>query len=826
MPGQNHPKIAQVLVPIPVDAPFSYEIPEEFSDLIRPGIQVIVPVGERYVGGIVAAVQPEKPAGDLALKPLHDVVDPEPYIGEDLLRLLSWIADYYICYLGEAVKLVQPGLNLEKSCFQVQRQTAAVPADVSPLQRDFLQALPPGEWVPLTQIETLLERPGLLHCAHKLKRHGCLNTRYTPPRSRKIYKTVDCFSLLPPECWPPAAQKKYGIPSQIKAERTRDLLRFLQEHPAAERAQLLEAGFSAALVRKLHREGLLEKTEKEVFRVQEVHFTEAEKNIVLNKEQREFVEKVRPHTGENGRFRPFLLHGITGSGKTQIYIELIKNVLAAGQEAIVLIPEIVLTPQTMARFYQHFGEKVAVIHSRISAGERLEILDKIRRGELQVVIGPRSAVFAPFQRLGMIIVDEEHEGSYKQSEAVPRYNARDVALYRGHLLGIPVVLGSATPSVESLYNAKTGKYEYYHLSRRIQKRNLPRTQLVDNKEQWRKGGELPLFSDNLLLKMETRLVLKEQAMILQNRRGYSPYLLCQECGHIEKCPNCDITLTYHVKGHSLRCHYCGHFEPAPDLCPQCRGLDILYKGIGTQKIEAETRERFPHARLLRMDQDTTRRKHDHAKLLEKFRNHEADFLIGTRMIAKGLDFEKVTLVGVVNADQGLNFPDFRAAEKTFQMLVQAAGRAGRGLQSGEVVIQTFDPNHFIFKYLQTHDYLGFYEKELSIRKTLSYPPFSRLCLIRVVGDSEERVLQYARDIARYLWRCNMEKRYTVLGPAPAPLAKIANKYRYHVLIKQLRSVDPAMSYLRRIIKEGLLKNPDLKKWPVTVQIDVDPLDIL
>lgn len=826
MPGQNHPKIAQVLVPIPVDAPFSYEIPEEFADLICPGIQVIVPMGDRYVGGIVMAVQHEKPAGDFELKPLHDVVDPEPYIGEDLLRLLSWIADYYICHLGEAVKLIQPALNLEKSCFQVQRQTTVVPEDLTPLQRDFMQALPPGEWVSLAKVENLLARPGLLHCAHKLKRHGCLNTRYTPPRSRKIYKTIDCFSLLPKERWPEAAQQKYAGASTKRATRALKLIRFLQEHPAVERPQLQAAGFSTALVRKLHQEGLLEKTEKEVFRVQQQHFSEAEKHIVLNDEQREFVDKIVPLTGENARFCPFLLHGITGSGKTQIYIELIKKVLAAGREAIVLIPEIVLTPQTMARFHQYFGDKVAVLHSRISTGERTEILDKIRRGEFQIVIGPRSAVFVPFKRLGIIIVDEEHESSYKQGDAVPRYNARDVALYRAYLLGIPVVLGSATPSIESLYNAKTGKYEYYHLSRRIQKRNLPRTQLVDNKEQWRKGGELPLFSDNLLLKMETRLVLKEQAMILQNRRGFSPYLLCQECGYIEKCPNCDITLTYHAKGHSLRCHYCGHFEPAPDLCPRCRGLDILYKGIGTQKIEAETRERFPYARLLRMDQDTTRRKHDHAKLLEKFRNHEADFLIGTKMIAKGLDFEKVTLVGVVNADQGLNFPDFRAAEKTFQMLVQAAGRAGRGLHSGEVVIQTFDPNHFIFKYLQTHDYLGFYEKELTIRKTLNYPPFSRLCLIRVVGDSEERVLQYARDIARYLWRCNTDKKYSVLGPAPAPLAKIANKYRYHVLIKQVRSVDPSMSYVRRVIKEGLLKNPDLKKWPVTVQIDVDPLDIL
>lgn len=820
--------IAEVVIPIPVDTPFSYLIPPELAEFIQAGVQVVVPFGERYISGIVIAQKKINPEANFELKPVYDVVSPDPFIGEDLLKLLEWISNYYICHLGEAYRLVNPSLNLHKSKFQLKKSSGNIPENLSSNLQAVTELLLPEEWISLDKLEAKLEQKNLLYRVHKLRKLGVIQTRYVPPKVRKIYRTIDIFELQLQEKWLPPAREKYLNSSQKKYVRARELIAFMtaRQNQPTTRAELKEARFTPNVIKRLEAEGVLRREEKKKYREQEIHFREEKKKIALSKEQQEFVAKVLPCLGEIPQHRTFLLHGITGSGKTQIYIELIKNVLQQGRQAIVLIPEIVLTPQTLARFYNYFEDRVAVIHSRLSAGEKLEVLQKIRENKFDIVIGPRSAVFAPFANPGIIIVDEEHEGSYKQNDAVPRYNARDVALYRAYLNNIPVILGSATPGLESLHNALTDKYEYFYLSKRISSRNLPRTQLVDFKEEWRRSGEFQILSESLLLKMEARLVSKEQGMLLQNRRGFSPYILCHECGYVERCPNCDITLTYHISGKNLRCHYCGFKEPAPDVCPQCRGFDILYKGIGTQKIEQEAKERFPYARMLRMDQDTTRRRHDHAAILEKFRSREADFLIGTKMIAKGLDFERVTLVGIVNADQGLHFPDFRAGEKSFQLMVQAAGRAGRGAHSGEVVIQTFDTNHYIFKFVLTHDYLKFYEREIETRKNLNYPPYSRLCLIRFVGEAEERVYFYSMEIAKYLRQAAREKKYTVLGPAPSPIARINNRYRYQILIKQSREIDPAMSYLRRLIKEGIYKNPDIKKWPVDIQIDMDPLEIL
>ncbi len=822
----NEQKIltADVLLPIPVDEPYTYLIPEHFAELIQPGVQVIVPVGNRYQPGIVMAIG-EKAPDDKPLKPIEDVVDGDLFVTGELLQLIRWIADYYICNLGEALRLLNISINLENAVYQIRKISSDAPARVSPLKQGILDLLPSGEWVDVKSLSKHLSQKNFLHAVHQLKRQQLIETRYVPPQQKKIYKTVEYYRLNPQNEWSESAQKRYLSPKK-RVTKADKLIAFLAEKDWTGRDVLLENNFDSATIRKLLQEKVIESEAREIFRETESYFNETMSHIELSEEQQQFIDKVTPFIDASTSFKTFLLHGITGSGKTQIYIELIRKVIAAGRQAIVLIPEIVLTPQIMNRFSHYFGEQVAAMHSRLSKGERAEVLQRCREGKISVVIGPRSAVFAPFKNLGIIIVDEEHESSYKQSDAVPRYNGRDVALYRAFLNKIPVVLGSATPSLESLYNAKIGKYEYFHLSQRISQRNLPRTQLVDIKEQWFKGSDQPLFSDLLLLKMEARLLSREQAMILHNRRGYSPYVICDECGYVERCRNCDITLTYHNYGKDLRCHYCGFSQPAPTLCPNCKGMAIIFKGVGTQRVEEEVKERFPHARVLRMDQDTTRKRHDHAKILELFRNYKADFLIGTKMIAKGLDFGRVTLVGIVNADQGLNFPDFRAVEKTFQLLVQASGRAGRGANSGEVVIQTFDPQHYIFQFLMTHDYLKFYNKEIQSRHALNYPPFSRLCLIRVAGEDEHTVLVHAQQIAKFLWQYNKANKYQVLGPAPAPLAKIKNQFRYHILVKQSREVDASMSYVRRLLKTGIYQNPDLKKWPVTVQIDMDPLEIL
>ncbi len=825
--NSHHRSIAEVVIPIPVDTPFSYLIPPDFDDLIQPGVQVIVPFGERFVAGIVIKKHGTDPPLKRELKSIHDVVSAEPYIGEDLLSLLEWISGYYICHLGEAFRLVHPSHNILKSRMELRKLKRASLPKLTPRLEDLWKLLPEEQWIGVRELEKKMATSGLLYRINRLKAKQLIETRYTLPRQKKIFRTIDVFSLRPKEEWEETARIHYRAEGSARYTKARNLIAFLeaQEQPVS-RGEIQSAGFGAHLIRRLERQGVLSRSTREIERTQEGSFREMERISKLFEEQQIFIDRVRPHLHPTPSHKTFLLHGITGSGKTQIYIELVRETLRQGRQAIVLIPEIVLTPQIMARFRNEFGKQVAVLHSRISSGERMEVLRKIRDNQFSVVIGPRSAVFAPFKKLGLIIVDEEHESSYKQSDSTPRYHAREVALYRAYLNNIPVVLGSATPSLESMYNARNGKYEYFHLSKRIHSRNLPRTQLVNFREEWRRTGGLPVFSEMLLLKLESRLLCREQAILLQNRRGFSPYIQCQDCGFVMKCPNCEVTLTYHYAGKNLRCHYCGHTEPAPDTCPQCKGLDILYKGVGTQKLEQEAKEHFPHARFLRMDQDTTRRKDDHDKLLEKFRRGEADVLLGTKMIAKGLDFERVTLVGILNADEGLHFPDFRAAEKVFQLLVQAAGRAGRGAQSGEVIIQTFDPNHYLFKYLLTHNYLGFYEREMETRKTLLYPPFSRLCLIRVSGESEEKVFAYAQHLSRYLWKANPEKRFRILGPAPAPLVKLKNRYRYHILIKQDREIDPSMSYVRQLIKEGIVKNPELKKLPVDVVVDMDPLEIL
>jgi len=824
-----HPDImiAEVVVVAPVDHPFSYLIPEEFTELVRPGVQVIVPLGNRLTGGVVWKVQRLKSLPEKELKPIKDVVDTQPFLPEDLRVLLEWMASYYVCHLGEVIRLVNPNRNLKKAFWEVRKLTPSLEKiNLTGALSDIYSRLQPDRWTSLQKIEQGINRKNILHYIQRLKERGLVETRYHQPQLKAVFKKNRWVQLNPVENWTKAAREKYSNEADVRQQKALQIIRFVREHAEVSVEDIVAQGLSKHSLRRLISEQVLTVVEKIKYREQDNAYAEQQAEVTLTREQSDCLQEILPFLPPTNQFQPFLLHGITGSGKTQIYIELIQHTIQNGFQVIVLIPEIVLTPQTMARFTHFFKERVAVIHSRLSEGERNEILFRIRQGAYDVVVGPRSAILAPLNKLGLIIVDEEHESSYKQTDAIPRYNARDVALYRGHLNRIPVVLGSATPSFESLQNARLGKYRYFHLSKRISSRNLPRTMLVDLKEEWRKMQEPPILSEHLMLKIESRLVSREQIMLLQNRRGFSPYILCKDCGYIAQCPNCDITLTYHSLNPHLRCHYCGHQERAPDVCPRCSGFDIIFKGIGTQKIEQEVLRHFPHARVLRMDQDTTRGRHDHARILEKFRNGDADILIGTKMIAKGLDFHRVTLVGIISADQGLHFPDFRAAEKVFQLLTQAAGRAGRGASSGEVVIQSFDPKHYIFKYLGTHDYLKFFEKEIKSRELLKYPPFSRLCLIRIVGEDEETVRIYGEKVARFLWQANSSRRFNILGPAPAPLFKIRNLYRYHVLIKQDKTQDAGAMFLRKLLKEGLYKNPKMKKWPVKVHIDMDPLEIL
>jgi len=524
----------------------------------------------------------------------------------------------------------------------------------------------------------------------------------------------------------------------------------------------------------------------------------------------------------------FLLHGVTGSGKTEVYLQAISRALELGKGAIVLVPEISLTPQTVERFKARFSSGplrtlVAVLHSHLSAGERHDEWHKIRQGRARIVIGARSAIFAPVDPLGLIIVDEEHEHTYKQEET-PRYHARDVAIMRGRMENATVVLGSATPSLESYYNCRKGKYTLLELPDRIDDRKMPYVRVVDMRQCVRGSHGVPIFSPRLKEAITQRLERGEQTILFLNRRGYSSSLQCPLCGFVAECPNCSLSLTYHRPDQKLRCHICGHQEPVPAVCPneKCRNPAIRYAGLGTQKVEETLGKLFPDARITRMDADTMKRKEDYRRILSDFRAGKIDILVGTQMIAKGLHFPNVTLVGIIYADMALHQPDFRAAERTFQLLTQVAGRAGRGDVEGEVFVQSFTPYHPAIQYARRHDYPGFYEQESEFRRQLNYPPYARVALLTLRGRNEDKVKFSADHVRAALEKVEKELRgkteLIIAGPAAAPLLRAETYYRYQIMLRT-----PRMSVLSRRLAE--LTETIALPEDVLLSVDIDPADL-
>ena len=560
---------------------------------------------------------------------------------------------------------------------------------------------------------------------------------------------------------------------------------------------------SSSIVKTLINKGYLEEVEKEVYRLDEEVEVE-KKHYDLTVEQAKVLESVK-----FGKFTPYLLHGVTGSGKTLVYIRLIEKVLKQGREAILLVPEISLTPQVVDIFKKHFGKTIAILHSALSSGERYDEWRKIEKKEVSIVIGARSAIFAPFTNLGLIIIDEEHSNTYKQDN-IPRYNAIDVALRRGKTYNIPVILGSATPSVESYTRAKAGIYELLVMKNRVNKK-MPKVYLVDMKDEFKKGNRV--FSEIFKDKMNDRLSKNEQVLVLLNRRGYSTVITCTECGFTHKCPNCDIPLTYHKNGNIMKCHYCDYKAPRLLECPSCHSKNINSLGMGTEKLESLLKEEFKEAKVIRMDQDTTRNKGAHKRIIDDFKEGKYNVLVGTQMIAKGLDFPKVTLVCVVNGDATLNIPDFRSSERTYELLSQVSGRAGRDKLDGEVIIQGFNVSHYSIIYAKDNDYDSFYNEEMKIRKTLKYPPYYNLCLIKVSGKNYDEVYKEANKITTYL-KANLNN--IVLGPASASIPKINNIYYVQIIIK-FKNTKEILSYLEFIRKHY--------KKKINVDIDLNPLKI-
>ncbi|MBF2413041.1 primosomal protein N' [Listeria welshimeri] len=790
--------IAKVIVDVPamqVDRPFDYFIPEDLEELIRPGMRVSVPFGNRKIQGFVTSL--EEKEENPKLKGIDGVMDLAPVLNEELMELGDWLAEDTLSFRVSAYQAMLPAALRAK----YEKYFLRLDDENEELEQLF-EGYETLDW-------KVAEARGLLKQIGKWVREGSVEVVYQVKNkiTNKKVRVVSC--LKSPYQLTEIIE---DMPKNAKAQSR--VLAFFQ---AFEGSEILvselkkQAGTTDTTIKKLADLNILTIQEKIISRdPYQNHQFEKSESLQLLPDQQTACWKITAATEQE----TFLIHGVTGSGKTEIYLQTIEAKLKEGKEAIVLVPEISLTPQMVERFKSRFGSEVAVLHSALSSGEKYDEWRKIERKEARVVVGARSAVFAPLENLGIIIIDEEHEASYKQEDN-PRYHARDVAIWRANKYQCPVVLGSATPSLESFARAKKGVYTLIELPSRVNDRAMPEVSVVDMREELRKENRTE-FSTELLEKIKDRIAKKEQTVLMLNRRGYSSFVMCRDCGYVVECPNCDISLTYHQSSNQMKCHYCGHEERVPQKCPSCEGEHIRYFGTGTQKVEESLTKLIPEARVIRMDVDTTRTKGAHEKLLKSFRNHEADILLGTQMIAKGLDFPDITLVGVLNADTMLHLPDFRASERTFQLLTQVSGRAGRHERTGEVVVQSYNPEHYSIEFAKKHDFIGFYNHEMQLRKMGSYPPFYYLTMINVSDENEMKAIRTIQEMAQFL-RGKLGPDAVVLGPVPSTITRIKNKYRYQCIIKY--KIEPD---LKKELKTLITHYQKDQQKGLTITIDVQP----
>ena len=742
--------IVSVALPRPVDQLFSYKVRPQHIDAAQIGCRVRVPFHGQSVIGIITERDAQPPKG-VTLHSIYAVLDTTPSATASLLALTRWIAQYYVCSWGEALRAA----------------------------------------LPMKQ-----------------------NTKLTPKTIRYL-RPAPAFST--PNALKDSLQQLRGVKQQA-------LIRVCLQYAKAstplppKTALLTEAQASTSTASSLIAKGILVESEEEVLRIPDYE-AKSSKPPVYNAAQAHAIEALNTAIQE-GKYVTFLLHGVTGSGKTEVYLAALKATLSQGKNAIVLVPEISLTPQTVRRFRARFGDRVAVLHSRMSTGERYDAWRLLRTGRCAVAIGPRSAILASMQNVGLIIVDEEHDSSYKQRDPAPRYHARDVGVMRARMEQAVCILGTATPSLETLHNARTGKYRLLTMKERVpvpgrKAAALPDVHVLDLKTEPRSAQGPRALSTTLREAIALRLERKEQVILLQNRRGYTPVWECQQCGWVPSCVDCSVSLAFHKARAHMRCHYCGYTQRPPHDCEKCHARDFAQLGTGTQRVQEELGSCFPKATVLRMDQDTTYRKNAHYHILRQFGAGEADILVGTQMVAKGLDFTRVTLVGVISADVGMGLPDFRVEEVTAQLLMQVAGRSGRHALHGEVMIQTRRPDHPIFDYAINHDYESFALELLEVRESLDYPPFGRMTVIEVRGPDEDQTAKLAKTWHTVATR-QLPPPLTLLGPEPAFVARVKTKWRYHILVKSPRSFSGLSAWLRKV-QQDLPKIP--AKHRIAINVD-------
>ena len=773
--------IAKIIVDVPLmqtDQPYSYKVPEEFAGMLEVGMRVHVPFGKanRLIQGIVLGMEQENDAevAEDDLKEIAEVLDFSPVLTEEQLWLAEELRKSVFSYKISILKAMLPGFlnsSYDKILYPLEGLN----------QKDRDRLFGSQESLAFSSLD--LEKQAEMM---RLTRKGLLKLEYQAVDQKKV-KTQSWVQVN--------LDKLEKLEISNRAKKKLELREYLLAHLETVPLADLLKHYSREQINFFVEHGAITMVQKEVQR-SAAYFEGIESNqaLELNPEQKEACEAVVGAIGK--KHPPFLLQGITGSGKTEVYLQIIQGALDMGKTAIVLVPEISLTPQMTERFIARFGEQVAILHSGLSNGEKYDEWRKVERGDAQVVVGARSAIFAPLKDLGVIIIDEEHEASYKQ-DSNPRYHARDVAILRAQYNRAALVLGSATPSLESRARAGKGVYQHLRLTKRANPlASVPEVQLIDFRD-YIGQNETSNFTPPLIEAIQARLAKKEQVVLMLNRRGYSSFVMCRECGTVDTCPNCDISLTLHMDTKTMNCHYCGFSKEIPHVCPNCQSRSIRYYGTGTQKAYDELTELFPEARILRMDVDTTRKKGSHQTLLDQFGKGEADILLGTQMIAKGLDFPNVTLVGVLNADTALNLPDFRSSERTFQLLTQVAGRAGRAEKAGQVLIQSYNPNHYAIRFAKDQDYEGFYAYEMGIRRQLGYPPYYFTIGITLSQKKEEEVIKRAYQVMEIL-RSGLSDASIILGPTPKPIARTHNLYHYQILIKY-RLEDELASTLNQVL---------------------------
>jgi primosomal protein N' (replication factor Y) (superfamily II helicase) len=822
------PQFAEVALSLHVTQTFTYQLPPSMREAAQLGARVLVPVGRKlttgYIVGLREKLTEESGLHELEIKDVEELVDSVPLVTPEVLRLTRWVAEYYASPLGEVLRAALPPgisakieqfLSLTSKGVEELAKNQATHASTKRLR--LLALVSDRAEIGLTVAGDLLGHAQAANAARELEGAGLIRITQRSggvPVKAKVQRAVRLVPTARLELTADGGrrltQAQQRVIQTLKAG----------DDPLPLKAVLQNAAVSDSAIKTLAKKGVIELIDQSVRRdpLAEAHVPSRQAHKLTPAQEAVLSEIESPLARR--AYATFLLHGVTGSGKTEVYLRAMRTALKLGRAAMMLVPEIALTPLFSRRLRAQFGDQVAIFHSSLSKGERFDEWNRVRNGEARIVIGTRSAVFAPINNLGLVIVDEEHESTYRQQDS-PYYHGRDTAIVRARNESAVVVLGSATPSLESFHNARTGKYRYLHLPERIANRPLASAGIIDMREVFARYSKPRVFSDELLAAIEDTQSRKEQSIIMLNRRGYSSFVLCRSCGESIQCPNCDVTLTYHRSERVIVCHYCNHREPAPAQCPNCSGKYIYYIGEGTEQIEELLSKLFPALRIARIDRDTTSRRAVFEKSLIDFSEGKLDMLVGTQMLAKGHDFPNVTLVGVVSVDAGLALPDFRAAERTFQLITQVAGRAGRGDRPGQVLVQTYHPHHYALRHACAQDYAGFYDEEIRHRRNHAYPPFVALASLLVHGPDLARARNTALELRKELDQANQDRACRVLGPAPAPLARLKGQHRIQLLVKSR-----SRRRLRQLLDTAVAAVTGRGHNTRTINVEIDPMSIM